>query len=295
MKLLVDPKTDALSAEVTLTAKNGSAMAKNFAALGNQTSLPVGIVASAEKPIAHGNVKLAVTEGTKKDYAAAIDSLLADVIKKAKPQEEPFVKQLVEAVGPTLKAGQLDAAAALTGPDAKDHYQLLTALAVTDGKKIEKFAKDIAEHLGEVGEFKFDIEKIGDFSLHRIDLKNIDEKFEKIFGTKSIWLAVSDKYIAVSIEPDGKTIKKALEGESGPGVNRFGRSLGREVTAPGEPQPETGRIEGAVEGLVRRRPYWGQRPHDAFGDGRQPTDCEVRPARQARASRRGRLICSKGK
>jgi hypothetical protein len=52
VKLFVEPKTGALSAEITLTAKSGSPMAKNFASLGSQTSLPVGIVASAANPVA---------------------------------------------------------------------------------------------------------------------------------------------------------------------------------------------------------------------------------------------------
>jgi hypothetical protein len=121
------------------------------------------------------------------------------------------VKQLVDAVGPTLKAGELDVAAVLTAPDTKGRYQLLAAAAVTDGKKIEKFARDISAHVGEVGEFTFDVEKIGNFNLHRFDLKKTDEKFEKLFGTKSVWFAVSDKHIALSVEPDGKTIRAALK------------------------------------------------------------------------------------
>jgi hypothetical protein len=211
VRLFIDLKTEELSAEVTLTAKPGSGLAKNFAALEWRKSLSAGIVASASGPVARGSVKLAVADGMKKEYTAAIDAILAEVVKKAGPGEQPVVQQLVDAVGPTLKAGELDAAAALTGPDAKGHYQLLAAAGVTDGKKVEKFAKDVSAMVAGAADFAFDVDKVGDYRLHRIDVNAADEKFEKLFGTKSIWLAVSDKQVAVSIEPEGKTIRKALE------------------------------------------------------------------------------------
>lgn len=211
VKFFIEPKAEQLAAEVILTAKDGSALAKNFKELGNRKSLPAGIAAAAANPIAHGSVKMAVTEAMKKEYVAAVESLLADVVKKAKPEDQEVVEQLVNSLTPTLKAGELDVAATLTGPDAKDRYQLLAAISVTEGKKIENFVKRIAMFLGEVGEFTFDIEKIGSFNLHRIDLNNAEEKFEKLFGTKSIWVGVSDKCIAISIEPDGKTIRTALK------------------------------------------------------------------------------------
>lgn len=211
VRLFIDQKAEELSAEVTLTAKSGSAMAKNFAALEARTSLSAGIVATAANPVARGGVTLAVAEGMKKEYTAAVDALLAEVVKKAGEGERPVVQQLVDAVGPTLKAGELDAAAALTGPDAKGHYHLLAAAAVTDSKKIETFAKDVSAMAAGVADFAFDVDKVGDYRLHRIDLNAADEKFEKLFGTKSIWLAVSDKQIAVGIEPEGKTIRTALK------------------------------------------------------------------------------------
>ncbi len=210
VKLFIDPKVGELSAEATLTARSGSTMAKNFAALGSRKSLSAGIVAMATGPVARGSVKVGVGDNMKKDYAAAVDSLLAEAVKKAKPQEKAIVEQLVTAVSPTLKAGELDGAAALTGPNAKGHYQLLAAVAVTDGKKIEQFAKDVSALAGGAVDVTFDVDKIGDYRLHRFDV-TADEKFEKIFGTKSVWVAVSDKQIAVSIEPEGKTIRTALK------------------------------------------------------------------------------------
>jgi|SRR5579883_256501 len=214
VKLFIDSKTNELSAEVTLTAKSGSPTAKKFTALGSRTSLPAGIVGGVESPAVHGSVKIAVPDTMKKEYVATIDDLLADAVKKAKPEQEEIVKQLVDAIAPSLKAGELDFAAALTAPDAKGRHQFIAALSVEDGKKIEKFIRDISGFAGGAADFTFDIEKIGDFSLHRVDLSNTDDKFEKLFGTKSIWFAFSDKTLAVSIEPQGALIRKGLKAKA---------------------------------------------------------------------------------
>ncbi len=220
VKLFADPKTDDITAEVAIAAKSGSATAKNFTALGNKTSLPAGIVASPGAA-ARVNAKLAVTDGTKKEYAAAIDALLADAVKNAPNDQQDVLKALVNAIGPTLKGGELDAAAALYGPNTKGHYHLLAALAVKEGKGIEKFVKKAVEDYGvfvaDFVEFKFDVEKIGDFNLHQIVLKQTDEKLEKIFGVKnSVWLAISDGHVAFSIESSGDAIRKGLKAKAVP-------------------------------------------------------------------------------
>ena len=220
VKVFADEKTDELSAEVSLTAKSGSATAKNFAGLAGKTSLPAGIVATAA-PAARANAKLAVTDDKKKEFAAAIDTLLAEAIKEAPDdQGKEVLKRLVAAVGPTLKAGELDAAVSFVGPDAKDRYQLLAALAVKDGKGIETFAKkfdaEYGEMLSDFVAFKFDVETIGDFTLHRVDVKAADDNFEQVFGTKTVWLATSEKYLALSIEPDGKLIRAGLKAKAIP-------------------------------------------------------------------------------
>jgi hypothetical protein len=219
IKMFADPKTDDISAEVTLSAKAGSATARNLAALGGKTSVPAGIVAASGAAV-RGNVKIAVTEGMKKEFADAIDAILADAVKKAPPDQEELAKSAIAALAPTLKAGELDMAAALVGPDAKGRYQAISAVAVKEGKGIEKLLKELVKQFGPFIEgavaFKFDVETIGDFTLHRIDLKQTDEKFDKLFGTSTIWFATSDKYIAASLEPDGEMIKKGLRAKAVP-------------------------------------------------------------------------------
>jgi hypothetical protein len=220
VKLFAEAKTDDLTAEIVLTPRAGTPTARNFGALGSKKSVPAGIVAAGGTAAARGNVAIAVSDSMKKEYTAAIDGLLADVLKKAPGDQEAVVKEIIEAVSPALKAGELDAAAALLGPDSKGRYQLLNAAAVKEGKGIEKLLKGLVKQYGQFIEgfvtFKFDEAKVGEFALHRIDLKITDDRFEKLFGTSTIWLATSDKYFAMSVEPDGETIRKALKATAVP-------------------------------------------------------------------------------
>ncbi|MDY3560327.1 hypothetical protein R5W23_001559 [Gemmata sp. JC673] len=219
IKLFADPKSDDLNAEVTFSAKSGTTTARNFSAMGSKTSLPAGIVATAN-PAAKGNLKLAMTDGIKKEFSAAVDELFAEALKKAPDDQQAVLKSLIAAVSPTIKSGELDVAASLVGPNAKGHVQLITALAAKDGKEFEKFVKkfvgDYGDLIGAFVEIKLDVEKIGAFNLHRIELQQADDNFEKIFGTKVFWLATSDTALAISIEPEGELIKKGLKAQPVP-------------------------------------------------------------------------------
>jgi hypothetical protein len=214
-KLFIDPKTDTISAELSFSAKPGTATAQYIAALGGRKSLPVGIVAAAGDPVAFGNVKVAIPDYLKKDYDAALNEFFKQILDEIPADQQELMKQLIAVVRPTLQGGELDAALGLSGPNDRGQYRLIGALAVQEGKKIETFVKDMVKQYGPLIEnfvtVKFDVETLGPFTLHRFDIKEIDEKFEKIFGTKSLWLATSNDCIALSIEPDAKMIRDALK------------------------------------------------------------------------------------
>jgi hypothetical protein len=256
IKLFADAKSDDLSAEIVLTAKSGSATAKNFAALGSRTSAPAGIVASTGAA-AKGNVKVAITDGMKKEYAAAIDALLEDAVKKAPADQEELAKSAVAALAPSLKAGDLDAAGALIGPDAKGRYQAIGAFAVKEGKGIEKLLKELVKQFGpfieQAVEFKFDVETVGDYSLHQINIKEDNEKLDKLFGTKTVWLATSDKTFAFSIESDGAMIKKGLKAKAVPAPALSGEVALAKVIALAQPDLKPDELKALLK--------------DAFGDG----------------------------
>ncbi len=71
--------------------------------------------------------------------------------------------------------------------------------------------KELAGFAGAVADFDFDVEKIGEFSLHKITLNDGPPELEQIFGTKTFWLGVSDSFIALSLESDGAMIRAGLK------------------------------------------------------------------------------------
>jgi hypothetical protein len=211
LKVFVDPKGDDLSAEFTLTPKAGTPLAKTIAGLGGKPSLPAGIVAG-KNTVGQGGAKLEMTPEMKKKFATVVDDLIAQAVKEANANEREVAQRVLDTLAPTFKSGELDAAAALVGPDAKGFYRVIAAASVKDGKEIEKLLKEFAPHIPpEAVEITFDADKVGKFAIHKVVLKDTDDEFDRIFGTKNLWLATSDDCVAVSVEPDGATLKAGLE------------------------------------------------------------------------------------
>jgi len=210
VRIDIDPKADELSAEMVLTPKANTDLAKYTASLAGRTSLPAGIIAVAN-PLARGSVKLSMTPDLKQRFGKMLDEVMEDALKKKDGAEREAMERAFKVLAPTLKAAEFDAAAALLGPDPKGRHTFLGALAVKDGKEIEKLAKDFAVFAGGTAEFTFDVEKIGEFNLHKVILNQVPDEVEKIFGTRTVWVAISETHLAVSMEPDGTAIRAGLK------------------------------------------------------------------------------------
>jgi hypothetical protein len=212
-KVFIDEKKDELSAEITLSAKSGSTMAKTLKSFAGKTSLPAGITA-AKNPAVRIAAKGGLTPELKRTFEKLIDEVSKEAVEKADPNAKAVVQQILETLAPTLKAGEIDASVALNGPDAKGKYSLILAGSVKKGKEIEKLLKELSLSAGQVADFDFDVEKIGEFSLHKIKLANGPNELEKFFGTMTFWLAISDSTIALSIEPEGTLIRAGLKAKA---------------------------------------------------------------------------------
>lgn len=216
VRVFIDPKGDDLSGEITLTAKSGSTLSKNLANLGGKTSVPAAIVGGGKHAVGWFSVKAGLPEGVKKDLGKVVDGAIAEIVKAAGDNEKALAERVLKTIAPTLKAGELDGALALNGPNPRGQYTVIGAVGVKDGKEIEKLVKDFAPFLGDAGKFEFDVAKVGPFNLHTITPSKSPDDFKKIFGDAKVWLAVSDDYVAVSLEPDGTAIKAGLAAKAVP-------------------------------------------------------------------------------
>jgi hypothetical protein len=210
VRVFIDEKADDLSAEVTLTAKSGSTLSKNIRSLAGKSSFPAATVSNKDI-VGRFTAKGSMPDGVKKDLDKVVDTAIAEILKKTPENDKPPLERVLNTIAPTLKAGELDAALALTGPDSKGNHTLVAATGVKKGKDIEKLLKDFAPHLGQVADFDFDVDTVGAFALHKITFKELPEKIEKVFGTKKLWVAISDDYVVLSIEPEGTAIRAGLK------------------------------------------------------------------------------------
>lgn len=213
-RVFIDDKNDELSAEVTLSAKPGSTMARTLASFAGKSSMPLAIVGAGKDPAIIASAKGGLTPELKKRFAKVIDDVTEEFTKRVDPNARSIVEQAFVVIGPTLKAAEVDGAIAVYGPDAKKHYNLLVAGSVKQGKGFEKLLKELALSAGAVADFDFDVEKIGDFALHRIELTQGPGELEQLLGTRKFWVAISDNYLVISIEPEGTRIREGLKAKA---------------------------------------------------------------------------------
>jgi len=60
-------------------------------------------------------------------------------------------------------------------------------------------------------ELTFDVDSIGAYTLHKLELAQTDAAFDRVFGTKTLWLALSKDTVALSIEPGGELLRAGLK------------------------------------------------------------------------------------
>ncbi len=209
-RFAVDPKSDELSAELTLSAKEGSPLAAAFKRAGSRTSRPAA-VAAREGAVVRAAVSLEIPTNYARRYEAVVDEVLKEALDKTDENSRPAVKRVMDAVAPTLRAGILDAAFSLAEGREKGQYAASAAVRVFEGKKLEQLLKDFAAFVpGAVAAVTFDKETVAGFAVHSVDLKVADEEFVRRFGSRALWLATSAETFAAGIGSQGVPSKDAL-------------------------------------------------------------------------------------
>lgn len=213
-RFVTNVKSDDISAELTLTGKPGTALAATIANAGKKKSLPRVLVNQAT-PTARIAVNVAIPDEYQKRYAAAVDELLRETVQKTKENEREPLRRVFDVLGPTLKAGSLDAGVVLVEAGTADKHALLATVQVKNGKEITQLIKDFSAFVPvKAATFQFEAENIRGFAVHKIELKQAPDDFAKMFATRNLWLATSADTIALSIEEDGSVLKKALQAEA---------------------------------------------------------------------------------
>jgi hypothetical protein len=213
-ELDIDHATNQLKAEVTLTADPKSKLAAGFEDLGKTTSMFAGLMSheNAFGALFHASVP----KELRSVYIEAVEEQLKAVGNLEQGKEER-VRHVLKALEPTVKAGEVDAAVVLRGPNQDKTYTLTAGLKIRDGLEVDKalrrLLKDVPE--AERAAITLDAETVGEVKVHRIDAqRQYDAKARELFGESPIFVAFRPDAVIAVIGHNGlASIKAALSAD----------------------------------------------------------------------------------
>lgn len=218
LRLGINRTANDLYLEGALSGKPNTELAASIARSAASSSLFAGLVSpsSAAEFFFHG----AVPEKARQQLVKGVDDAVHSWLEKERdPNKSALGKKLYSAISPTLKAGELDAAAALRGPTANKHYAAIAALKLKEGKKLDKVLREAREKApeSEREKLKLDVETIGSATIHRLDIQQqFDEQAKKLFGENPIYLAFRDDALFLAGGDGGLSLlKEALNTQAG--------------------------------------------------------------------------------
>jgi hypothetical protein len=190
----VDRQSEEISLQFSLAGKPHSGLAKAIANLGSIKSLFAGL-RQANSAVS-GSVYSLLPEKVRQSFGPMAVDALKDNVKKEKNDEiRKQAEALIDALAPSIKAGELDLGVDLRGPTESKHYTLIGGIKLKDGANVEKAARvlvnDIPEQVRTA--IKLDVAKAGRTAIHQVDPgKEMDAEAKKIFGDGPIFLAIRD-------------------------------------------------------------------------------------------------------
>jgi len=213
----IDAKTKKLNMQIGLQGKTGSALAAEISKLAESSSLFGGLLSgsNAMGSLFHLTIPEAVQPGIRSVIDEAMEKGLDRIGDAAKRKQAEL---LLNALAPTLKAGEIDIAFSLFGPSANKTYGMIGAIKLRDGNTLAKTMRSVIDEAAkdapaaERERLKLDYATIGDVTIHRIDVQDkYDEKGKEIFGDHPVYVALRSDAALFAIGDGGfDALKKAV-------------------------------------------------------------------------------------
>ena len=181
LRVDLDRVKEDVGLSMNLTPRPNTNLASELATLGLGKSLGAGLATPTSMISLFGNA--AVPASMKKALDPLIDDFVAQGWKKAKADEQPYAKELLEILAPTLKAGILDFGADFRGPTANDNAAMVVIVAVKEADKLEALVRKVYGVLSEEEkkDIKLDADKAGAVAVHVFTIKDRHDEND-IFG-----------------------------------------------------------------------------------------------------------------
>jgi hypothetical protein len=225
LRIDADTKTGDVFADLTVEGMPKSPLAELFAQRKPTTNAFASLAGSDYVQRMFVKAPL-FAEEAKEGFAKLIDFGSKEAVKEATRQNAPVeVVQLIEAAFKSLKAtvesGEMDLAAAIRGPNKEGFYTAVAAVHCKETAQLEKATRAAVKTLParEQGYFKFDAGKIGDLSVHEIDLSaEAGDIVLRIFGKgQTAYFAFGKDALYAAYGPDGmKLLKEAVAAKPAP-------------------------------------------------------------------------------
>lgn len=259
----LDPKEE-LASSVSLSAKAKSKLADGIASLARKPSRFASLAAPGADMSLTANVTLPA------ELRKALGPVIDEGVQKAVEEEENDAKKkagkvFLEALAPTLKAGELDAGFRLVGPKAGNFYTLSAGVKVKDGGKLLTAFRAMAKTFPKTEQaiIQFDVEKAGAVAIHRIDGKNYyEDEVKRTLGDNPLFFAFAEDAVLLGGGPGGlPALKELIAAESAPAplfqlemsLSRLAPTIGKGSDADRQAISKAAKDAFGVEGSDRVR------------------------------------------
>lgn len=225
LALDLDSKSKELSANLSLAGKAGSELAQTIQNLGQGKSQFGGWRGAdvAFRGLTHVILPAEIRQRLDK----VLDEGVAESLGKLQdPAQRRQAQQLIDAILPTLKAGELDSCVQLLGPGADQKYAIVAGVKVKDGVKLGNTLRDLTtDLLKQIPEaqrdlIKLDFASVGAVKIHRLDLPAEApevQKLQAVLGETQLHIAFRDDAVLVAVGKDSLTALKEIVGKQAVG------------------------------------------------------------------------------
>lgn len=209
VRLVFDAKTGEAGFEAALAAKPGTSLAKDLAGWKPHTNRFAALVGTDAVGGALASL-LFVNPEIRDFFATAFEAGAKKGMEEGDvpPFAKPLLKEVADGLVRTVKSGQIDVGAALTGPDKNGRFTAVGGFSFEDPAKVEKEVKALVNGQAppEVKDLiKFDAAKAGSVNIHTVTLPpgQLPPEAANLFGeTAAAAVAFAPKGVYLAFGPD---------------------------------------------------------------------------------------------
>jgi hypothetical protein len=210
LRLDLDRAAGDIALTMKVAAKPGTTAAADLQKYVQASSITAGLM-NKDAAIS-GTMYFYVPERIRGIFDSLIDDGRAETLANAKDQSERATLTTVfDAFMPTLRSSEFDGTFNLQGPDGNGLYTLVGGFRVKNGARMEQAFRNEAPK-DPTTDVRFDVDRAGTVSIHRLVAPDMDRDGLRIFGGNTVYLAFRDDAVLVALGSGGLgAIKDALK------------------------------------------------------------------------------------